>query len=206
MNKPNNTLTQRLLFLERELEELNRRRKVIYEESLAAELKEDKAVPDQIANAMLEGPLADHNQIEWPKSLNGIAWAEDNLPVIQLAPSYGWAVVTVDGLEHLGLNVGSLASGVSARIGEGDILFLEHANPIGILYVPYLGEMLSAGHCQWRAISGLADLERFAPGDGSEPNAWYELAHIHVSSFVDAKQEADASSSPLQLVPDEEGS
>ena len=133
MNKPTNTLMQRLLFIERELKELNRRRKAIYTESLAAVLEDDKAVPDQIANAMLDGPLADRNQIEWPKSLNGIAWAESNLPIIQLAPSYGWAVVTVDGLEHLGLNVGSLASGVSARIGEGDILHLEHANPVGMI-------------------------------------------------------------------------
>ncbi len=190
-----NQLRERLLFLERELNELNRRRKAVYRESLDAAIDEN-AVPDQISNAMLDGPLADRNFIQWPQSLTGIAWSEANVPVLQLAPAYGWIVVTVDGMEHLGVKVGSIASGISARIGAGAILHLEHDNHVPVVYVPYLGQMMSGVCCQWRGISGLPDLERFDPGEGGEPSAWYELAHIHVSSF--------AAGGSLQLVPDPE--
>ena len=184
-----NTLTSQMEALEAELLALNEKRAELFRQSLE-QAEADKLVPDVVANAMLAGPLSSTNAIDWPVELHGIAWAEGDEPILNIGKDQGWAVVRQGEFEHLGIHVGSVAAAVEARMG-GPLLHLSHTSHMPLLYVPYLGRIIAGA--SWRPITGMPDLERFAPPEAAEhDDPWYRRAHIDVSSYVLAKALADS--------------
>ena len=139
-----------------------------------------------ISNAMLTGPLSPDNAIAWPVELHGIHWKDENAAIFEVQSDQGWAVVRPEGdaCEHLAVHVGNISGAVGARLTDG-MLHLSHENLTPLLYVPFLGKFLTGSQVQWRMISGLSDLERFAPDDGTE-NPWYDRAHLDVTSYIQA--------------------
>jgi hypothetical protein len=159
------TLRQELEQLEADLGALNERRADLYRRSLEAS-QGDKACTDLVSAAMLGGPLAATNKIPWPVELAGIAWTDGNSPCYLAARA--WVRVRPFGAEKdsLGFHIGDVATGVQARLGEGDLLHLSHVAHAPVLYVPELGQIVSGLAAQWHAIEGPEGLEDF-DGDGT---------------------------------------
>lgn len=180
-----NALTLELAQLNTELAALNERRKSIYLRSLEAD-DDEKAAVDTISNAMLSGPLAPENTINWPIELHGIYWKDDDSPTFEVQSDQGWAVVRPHGdpCEHLGVHVGNITTAVAGRLTDG-MLHLSYETRAPLLYVPFLGKFLTAAQVNWRMVSGLTDLERFAPDDGVD-NPWYDRAHLDVTGYAQA--------------------
>jgi hypothetical protein len=186
-----NDLGRELAGLHEELAGLNERRVDLYKRSLEAD-EADKATADMVANAMLSGPLATENQIKYPLQVNDVAWADDNPPVLDLQAPHAWVKVQPYGeaVAYLGVHCGDVAGAVSARFAPGDILRLEHAMHVPVIFVPYLGRFLTAFQAQMLPIEGLDDLDAFTPEQG-HADPWFVHAHAELSASAVAGLEAE---------------
>jgi len=177
-------LESELLLLERDLRDLNARRRDLYARSLAAS-QGDKAVADLVANAMLAGPLNEQNQIPWPVEVNGVGWVEDSQPAFTAGAPDTWCSMVFhetpgvvlppkdDAPRYLGLELGTVPTTVLARLSPAKFVHLEYAGDVPLFYVPakrLLATMHTALFSQLEHPDQLRELE----DDPISP--WYAAA------------------------------
>jgi hypothetical protein len=171
------TLNDELLALEAELAELNERRRDVYRRSLeAAQL--DKACADFVAHAMLAGPLAEANQIQWPREIRGIAWVDEKAGGFSFETELRWCAVMVDAISPerrpvLAMLVGQVPAAIQAMLGSDGLLHIAHAGMVPVFWVPSLERLVPVGQVKAQVLVHRGQLDQL----GDDPaSLWIQAA------------------------------